>query len=221
MTNNSIQEAQEFERHIDEESGMNQAVQASQGFGSNRTLGGISLEYSAAVRPVRLIAKGFENNLIAKGLKKIFTIIVQNAEDEFLVRLTNNPKAPEYIHVSPFDLAVDMDFLASGSFALTQRDQVVQGMTAFFDSLSKLPMVSQMPNWNWKFMVQRLYEAIGLKDFNKVWLDQPPQPTMGVMNGEEAEGGEGLPAGDDERTSLISAMAALGGMAGRGEGEGA
>ena len=228
MTGNSILEANEFERHIDEESGMNKAVQATQNFGSNRTFGGISLAYSAAARPIRLVAKGFEDNLISQGLKRIFLLTMASLDDEMVVRVTDDPRAPEFIRVDPLSLALDVDFIASGSFALTQRDQVIQGLQAFWDALSKMPTLAQAPNWNWKYMAQKLYEATGLKDFHKVWLDKPQQgmlPGVGGQGGPTAQAqGGAIPgaeaAGVPEGDGIISALADIGRMAGGGEGQG-
>lgn len=218
MTGNSVAEAQEFERHIEEESGMNKAVQATQGFGSNRTLGGISMVYSAAARPVRLIAKGFEDNLISQGLKKIFLLLAANLDDEMIIRVTDDPKAPEFLRVDPLSLALDVDFVASGSFALTQRDQTLQSMNSFFDSLSKLPQLVQAPNWNWKNIVQDYHALLGLKNFKRWWNDVP---AMGGVGGEEEglEPGAGE-AGAPQGADILSALARLGGMAGSGAGEG-
>src|SRR3990172_6851284 len=169
MTGNSIAESQEFERHIDEESGQNKTVQATQSFGSNRTLGGISLAYSAAARPVPLIAKGFEDNLIAQGLKKIFMLLVAGLDEEMIVRITDDPKAPEFLKIDPLSLALDVDFIASGSFALTSRDQTLQSVNGFFYSLIKLPFLSERPEWNWKNIIQDYYQLLGLKNFSRWW----------------------------------------------------
>ena len=215
VTSGSTLEAQEFERHIDEESGMNKAVQATQSTGSNRTFGGISLAYSAAARPVRLVAKGFEDNLISQGLKKIFAVLVEYLDDDVAVRVTDDPRSPEYLRCSPMDLALDVDFVASGSFALAQRDQIVQAMGSFFDSLSKLPQLTQLPNWNWKYMVQKLYEAMGLTDFNKVWTDNPAMPA-GVPGASPAGP---MPAGG--MPPELMAMLGQGGAGEAGQGGGA
>lgn len=244
MTGNSIGEAQEFERHIDEESGMNKQVQATQSFGSNRTLGGISLAYSAASRPVRLIAKGFEDNLVGQGLKKIFLLLAAGLDDEMIVRVTDDPQAPQFLHIDPLSLALDVDFIASGSFALTQRDQTIQSMNGFFDSMSKIPTVVQMPNWNWKNIVMDYHNALGLKNFKRWWNDNPQVPAGAAPGapGAGATGGGGLPpqlaallaggadeAGADgsggtpgavEGTGVLDVLAKLGRLVGGGAGEG-
>jgi hypothetical protein len=242
MTGNSIAESQEFERHIDEESGQNKTVQATQSFGSNRTLGGISLAYSAAARPVRLIAKGFEDNLIAQGLKKIFMLLVAGLDEEMIVRITDDPKAPEFLKVDPLSLALDVDFIASGSFALTSRDQTLQSVNGFFDSLSKLPFLSERPEWNWKNIIQDYYQLLGLKNFSRWWDDakavvglpgagapgaegELPPELAALMGGAGGEGEAGanpgtVAPGGAQGNSIIEALAALGRNAGGGAGEG-
>jgi len=247
MTANSMTEAQEFERHIDEESGMNKSVQATQSFGSNRTLGGISLAYSAAARPLRLIAKGFEDNLISLGLKKIYLLLVAGLDEEILFRVTDNPEAPEFLTADPLSLALDVDFVASGSFALTQRDQTLQSMNSFFDSISKLPMLAQRPEWQWGNIIKDYYQTLGLKNFGRWWDEKkalPPGMTpemlaqgggadagglppelaalLGGAGGQEEAGanpGAASPGGT-EGDGILSALASLGKLAGSGAGGG-
>ncbi len=153
-------EAGEFERYIDDESGMNKVVQASEGFGSNRTRGGISLAYSAASRPVRLIARGFEQNLLAKGLKKIFMLFVTNMDKEIVVRVTKDQQAPQFLKVDPFSLAMDVDFIPSGSFALTQRESMLEALETWMDGISKIlptlnPAIDGRPNMG--YLAEKFY----------------------------------------------------------------
>jgi hypothetical protein len=171
ITGSAIPEAQEFERHISDESGMNQQVQATQSFGSNRTFGGISLAYSAAARPVRLIARGFESNLISKGLKKLFISLAARLSDVMKVRITDDPTAPRYLELDPLKLALDVDFLASGSFALLQREQLTQNILGFFDFVSKVPSLAQRAEWQWKTIAQDYYQAAGLHGFDRWWKE--------------------------------------------------
>jgi hypothetical protein len=249
LTASTPVEAEAFERYIDDESGMNKIVQANQGFGSNRTAHGISLAFSAASRPVRMVARGFEQNLIAKGLKKIFMLFVTNMDKEVVIRVLRDPKAPQYITVDPFSLAMNVDFIPSGSFALTMREAMLESMMSFVDAASKIPPVAQQLNW--KYITEKVYQAMGLKDFEKVWLGNPeggvglpgqqpgmppmgephPGPTeshlhihhapQGAMNGQAPVGAppQGIPQGGAPIPPAVHALAALGRMA-RGGGGG-
>lgn len=227
-------EAQEFERHIDDESGMNKVVQASEGFGSNRTRGGISLAYSAASRPVRLIARGFEQNLIAKGLKKIFMLFVTDMDKEVVIRVTKNPKAPQFLTVDPFSLALDVDFIPSGSFALTQREQMLEALETFMDGMSKVlpvlnPAIDGRPNMG--YFAEKFYQSLGLKDWDKAWIKpqvagtqaQQQQQQQAVMAA-AAKGGANAgqaqpqanrgttPAGSPQGANILSILANAGRM---------
>jgi hypothetical protein len=196
ITGNAIPEAQEFERHIEDESGMNKQVQATQSFGSNRTYGGISLAYSAAARPVRLIARGFESNLVAKGVKKLFISLAMRLSDTMKIRVTDNPMAPQYLEVDPLKLALDVDFVASGSFALLQREQLIQNILGFLDFLSKAPQLAQRPEWQWKTIAEDYHQAAGLKGFDRWWkegaLPVMPQGAPGEPGAQPGEEG-GIP----------------------------
>lgn len=211
LTSTTVQEAQEFERYIDDESGMNKVVQATQGFGSNRTAAGISLAFSAASRPVRMIARGFEQNLIAKGLKKLFMLFVTNMDKELVIRVTNDPLAPQFINVDPFSLALDVDFIPSGSFALTMRESMLESMMQFVDSASKIPPVAQ--SLNWRYIAEKVYQAMGLKDFDKVWIGSPTGQVP-MMEGQGGQGTQGQASPTPGGTTQPGGMGAGGGMVG-------
>ncbi len=222
-------EAQEFERYIDDESGMNKVVQASEGFGSNRTKGGIAMAYSAASRPIRLIARGFEQNLVAKGLKKIFMLFVTNMDKSIVVRVTGDPNAPNYINVDPFSLALDVDFIPSGSFALTMRESVLDALETWMDGMSKIlpslnPATDGRPNFG--YLAEKFYQGLGLKDWNKAWIPPQqaaammpqPQPGQGGQNVQtQAQPGSGTPGaaqGTNPIQQLMMAVAAARGRQG-------
>jgi hypothetical protein len=143
VTAGASQEAAEFERYIDDESGINKMVQASQSFGQNRTFGGISLAFSAASRPVRLIARGFELNLISDGLKKIYMMFMVNLDEQILIRVLDDPRAPEFVRVDPLSLSLDIDFIPRGTFAMASREAVVDGLSQFIQGIGQNPMLSQ------------------------------------------------------------------------------
>ena len=225
VTGSSSAESQEFERHIADEAGFSKTVEASQSFGSNRTLGGISLAYSAASRPIRMIARGMEINGVSKGLKKMYLMLVARLDERMKVRITDDPAAVEYLTVDPLALALDVDVLPSGSFALTQKENLVQNMGVFFDFISKVPMVAQLPNWNWKYMAQKFYEASGNKDWRKVWIDNPPTPAQpgmppGAGNAGQAQGQPGPAQAAEGADGELELLAAIGRMAGNGAGQG-
>jgi hypothetical protein len=155
-------------------------------------------------------------------------MLVTRLDDRMKIRITDNPNSVEYLTVDPLALALDVDILPSGSFALTQREQLVQNMGVFFDFLSKAPMLVKLPNWNWKYMAQRFYEASGNKDWSKVWIDNPTPETNPMMNmmpqGEgNAEAGAGIPGAAQAApggSGDLELLAAIGRMVGGGAGEG-
>jgi hypothetical protein len=214
ITSSSIPEAQEFERHIEDESGMNKQVQATESFGSNRTFGGISLAYSAAARPIRLIARGFESNLIAKGLKKLFISLAARLSDSMKIRITDNPMAPQFLEVDPLKLALDVDFLASGSFALLQREQLTQNILGFFDFVSKIPALAERPEWQWDAIAQDYYKAAGLHGFDR-WWDK--SKAMMAPPAAPEQSGQGQPAGAGEGGGIPPELAAILGGAGNAQ----
>lgn len=200
VTQTAYLEAAEFERYIDDESGMNKVVQASEGLGGaqggGRTKGGIAIAYSAASRPIRFIARGFEQNLVAKGLKKIFMVFVTNMNEEIVIRITGDNNAIQYLQVDPFSLALDVDFIPSGSFALTQREQMLDSLTMWFDGVSKVlpslnPMLDGRPNF--MYLAEKFYQSLGLKDWQKAWFT--PQQLQGNPAAlAMTQGGQGGPA---------------------------
>lgn len=222
ISGSAIAEANEFERHINDESSMNKQVQATESFGSNRTYGGISLAYSAAARPIRLIARGFETNLIAKGVKKLFTSLAVRLSDEMKIRITDDPSAPKYLEVDPLKLALDVDFLASGSFALLQREQLTQNIAGFLDFLSKVPTLAERPEWQWDVIASDYHQAAGLKKFDRWWKAQTPEEKMqaqleeklAAMQAQGGAAGGGMPTGGGDGAAAAGAIPGAGGEAG-------
>lgn len=200
---NAYVEAREFERFIEEESGVNKYVEADESFGSNRTFKGISLAFTAASRPIRLIARGFENSIIKKGIKLLFTSFLDGLDREIIVRVMDDPNAPEYLKIDPISIALDVDFVPLGISSIINREGTVKDMTEFIQAIGQVgqlpysdgkPIISHM---NWEFIIKKLYEGIGLKDFNKVWLTTPitpPAPPVAEQTG--APGPPASPGGD-------------------------
>lgn len=228
VTASAMSEQREFERHIEDESAINKIVQATESFGSNRTLGGISLAYSAASRTVRLIARGFEINLIHKGFKKLYSMLVGMLDDDIVVRITDRAgMANKLKKLSPLDIALDVDIQAAGSFALLQRSQLIENMQAFFDFLSKSPNIAQMPNWDWKNIIRDFHRAIGLRNFERWWIDDDKLQMMQQEQGggkqieEQIPGATSAPEGAEGAVtgnSGLDVLAAIGRMAGGGAG---
>lgn len=186
ITAGSMQEEHDFERIINNESGISGTVQASQSFGSNRTAEGISIAFSAASRPIRLVARGFERNLISKGLKKLYTMFLMDMNEEILIRVTDNPQAPEFVRVDPMSLSLDIDFVPKGTFALASREAVAQNITQFAAAISNVPQV--LGNINWAFLTKKFYESLfGATDWDQVWIGgggNANQPGAGVPIGQ-------------------------------------
>jgi hypothetical protein len=207
-------EAQEFERHIEEESGINKTLSGPPSFGSNRTFGGISMAFSAASRPIRLIAREFENNLISKTLRKLYTLFLIDMDEEITVRITDDPSAPQFLQVDPFDMTMDIDFIPSGTFALASREAVVQNLTQFAQAVSQLPGVAE--RLNWEYLVRKFYEGLGFRDFDKVWMEQggqnAPAGLREILGGQGGGAGQGGPERASEE--IMGQLGAFGGMEG-------
>lgn len=217
VTQGAYQEAEYFSSIIEEESGMKPEVQGGP-FGSNRTASGISLAFSAATRPLRLIARGFEQNLITKGLKLLYTYFLAELDREIVVRLLDDPTAPEFLRVDPSSLSLDIDFIPTGTFALVSRENAAGMITDFASAISQIagaaPQVVQQINW--EYMVKKFYESMfGLKDWDKVWMKGGVGLAAG-LGGQESPTAtaEGEPAGQPDLAGLIES---LGGPQGGGQ----
>ncbi len=219
ITAESMAEERDFERIINDESGVSGPVQATQSFGSNRTAQGISIAFSAASRPVRMIARGFERNLIAKGLKKLYTMFLMDMNEEVLIRITDDPRAPEYLKVDPMSLSLNIDFIPKGTSALASREAVAQNLVQFAQAMASMPP-QVVASVNWQFLVHKFYESLfGSADWDKVWLGGETGAQASQAAG--AVGPEGV-AGEAAGTGPLGILggAGAGTSAGEGGGEG-
>jgi hypothetical protein len=219
ITRDAVNEGREFERQIADEAGINKTVEASQSFGSNRTAQGISIAFSAASRPVRAIARGFERNLISKGLKKIYTMFLSDLDEEILIRVTDDPRAPEFVKVDPLSLTLDIDFVPKGTFALASREAVAQNLVQFAQAAASMPPQVQM-QINWAYLVKKFYESLfGSTDWDQIWLGGDGNAGQPGIPGVGAEGLEGSVEGAGGAPGILGAIAAASqGMVRGGEG---
>jgi len=182
MTMNSHAEADFFARVMQDESGIGPEVEGGP-YGSNRTLGGISIAVSSASRPLRLIAKGFEHNLIARGLKLIHMNFISDLDEEIVVRAIDNPNAISFLTLDPVKVGLDIDFVAKGTFGMVSREAIASNITQFAQAVAQIAQVDQtiVQKINWDFFLKKFYESLfGSNDWDQAWaaggnaLGQPP-----------------------------------------------
>lgn len=203
ITQSAYIEAKEFERMIEEQSGVTKYVQGTESFGSNRTAQGISLVFQAANKFLRDITAQFEQNVIAKTCKLTYQMMLQFMPDEFLIMVTENPLLPQYKQVQLPNLAADVDFVASGIQGLAMKE-MAQSQLIEFLQVTANPMDMQYVNR--PLLLRKIYEGFGFKDADMVIMAQNPLAMLPAQTPPPAQG----------PTNVSDQMSGQGGSFGQG-----
>jgi hypothetical protein len=203
ITANSHIEQQEFERMIEEQSGILKFVQGDTSYGSNRTASGIATVFTAASKFIRDVAQQFEYNLVTETCRLMYKHILMYMPDKILVMITENPLAPVYRQIALQNIAADVDFAPMGVQGLAMRE-VRQGQMAQILQGSANPIDLQVMGLNGR---KALWRQI-LEDFEwrKDIVDQilPEQPILPPPPPEAAGGTPGTATPGDMSTLLSS-----------------
>ncbi len=182
MTGGSNIEAREFERMIEESSGVNKFVQGTESFGSNRTATGINTVFQAASRFLRDITAQMEHNLISGTAKLFYQHIIKFMPDKILVDITEDPRAPEFRRIALENIVKDVDFVASGVQGLQMKEAELNSLLQF-SQMTANPIDLQYINR--PQLIKNIYERFGFKDGDQI-IRQDVQPTV-PQEGEEGQ----------------------------------
>jgi hypothetical protein len=187
LTANASQEAEYFERLIEESSGMTKFVQGTDSFGSNRTASGINQVFQAASKLLRDITFQFEQNLVSETATLMYQHILMFMPDEFLVNLTQNPMVPEMRKVALKDIAADVQFIASGVTGLQQKETEQNALIQFAQQTAN-PIDVQYVNR--ALLLHNIYKRLGFKDADDVVPKNPPQAAQPQPGQPSPSGGQ-------------------------------
>lgn len=180
LTAGSHVEAKEFERMIEESSGINKFVSGTESFGSNRTASGINTVFQAASRFLRDITSQMEYNLMAGTAKLFYQHVIQFMPDQFLVDITDNPQAPKLREIALQKIVQDVDFIAFGVQGLQIKEVELNQLIQFAQTTAN-PI--DMQYINRPLLLKNIYERFGFKDGDKIILQTPQAPPQGEQGG--------------------------------------
>jgi len=205
VTTMAYMEAKEFERMIEEQSGITKYVQGSESYGSNRTAQGISIVSQAASKFIRDITSQFELNLISTTAELVYKHVLQFLPDEFVVQITDNPNAPEFLQIALENIAADVDFVANGVQGLAMKEMAQSQLIQFLQAITN-PIDAQ--SINRPRLLKKIYEGFGFKDADEIIMEAGGGMGMPPM------GQASVPAGPG---GMEQQMSGMGGNFGQGQ----
>ena len=184
ITQNAYLEAKEFERMIEEQSGIVKYVQGTESYGSNRTAGGIATVYQAASKFIRDISSQIELNLIGDSARLIYKMALSYMPNEFLILLTDEPMAPVYRQVALDKMAMDVDFIPMGVQGLGMKEIETSQMVQFATATNN-PIDLQITGMDGRReLLHTIITNLGWRNADKIIPKQPTTPAMPQVPGQ-------------------------------------